>query len=57
LGLIEPDGIDELRHVIRSRRSFDSVPIRLRMSDEDVARFAVRRFEFPGVDIKTRQTR
>jgi len=33
------------------------VPIRLHMSDEDVARFAVRRFEFPGVDIKTRQTR
>ena len=27
------------------------------MSEEDVARFAVRRFEFPGVDIKTRQTR
>src|SRR5256885_8620780 len=27
------------------------------MSDEDVARFAVRRFEFPGLDIKTRQTR
>jgi penicillin-binding protein 2 len=33
------------------------VPIRLRMSDEDVARFAVHRFEFRGVDIKTRQTR
>src|SRR6202034_4280149 len=33
------------------------VPIRLHMSDEDVARFAVRRFEFPGLDIKTRQTR
>jgi penicillin-binding protein 2 len=33
------------------------VPIRLRMSDEDVARFAVRRFEFPGLDIRTRQTR
>ncbi len=27
------------------------------MSDEDVARFAVRRFDFPGLDIKTRQTR
>ena len=27
------------------------------MSDEEVARFAVRRFEFPGLDIKTRQTR
>ena len=27
------------------------------MSDEDVAKFAVRRFEFQGLDIKTRQTR
>ncbi len=43
----------------RSARAapFDSVPIRLRMSEEDIARFAVRRFEFPGVDIETRQTR
>ncbi|HYL72231.1 MAG TPA: penicillin-binding protein 2, partial [Candidatus Dormibacteraeota bacterium] len=38
-------------------RRFDSVPIRLRMSDDDVARFAVQRFEFPGINIKTRQTR
>ena len=43
--------------MILSRRSFDSVPVRLRMTDEDVARFAVHRFEFPGLDIKTRQTR
>ena len=57
LGLIDPDSVDELRRMIRSRRPFDSVPVRLRMSDEDVARFAVRRFEFPGLDIKTRQTR
>jgi penicillin-binding protein 2 len=57
LGLIEADGVDELRRTIRSRRPFDSVPVRLRMSDEDVARFAVHRFEFPGLDIKTRQTR
>jgi penicillin-binding protein 2 len=27
------------------------------MTEEDIARFAVRRFEFPGFDIKTRQTR
>jgi penicillin-binding protein 2 len=57
LGLIDADAVDELRRMIRSRRPFDSVPVRLRMSDEDVARFAVRRFEFPGLDIKTRQTR
>src|ERR1700685_361758 len=57
LGLIEADSVNELRRTIRSRRPFDSVPVVLRMSDEDVARFAVRRFEYPGLDIKTRQTR
>ena len=57
LGLVPPDDLPELRRAIKSRRPFDSVPVRLRMSEEDVARFAVRRFEFPGVDIKTRQTR
>src|SRR5580693_6447736 len=57
LGLIRAEDVDELERTIESSRRFDSVPIRLRMSDEDVARFAVRRFEFPGLDIKTRQTR
>lgn len=57
LGLIRPEDVDELTRTIASSRSFDSVPVRLHMSDEDVARFAVRRFEFPGLDIKTRQTR
>jgi penicillin-binding protein 2 len=57
LNLIPPDDVADVKRTIRARRAFDSVPIRLRMSDEDVARFAVRRFEFPGVDIKTRQTR
>src|SRR5579871_5630025 len=57
LGILRPEDLDELVRTIKSRRSFDSVPIRLRMSDEDVARFAVRRFEYPGLDIRTRQTR
>jgi penicillin-binding protein 2 len=57
LDLIRAEDVDELKKTIRSRRAFDSVPVRLRMSDEDVARFAVRRFEFQGVDIRTRQTR
>ena len=57
LGLIRAEDVGEIERTIESSRTFDSVPIRLRMSDEDVARFAVRRFEFPGLDIKTRQTR
>jgi penicillin-binding protein 2 len=55
--LLRAEDLDELERTIASSRRFDSVPIRLRMSDEDAARFAVRRFEFPGLDIKTRQTR
>src|SRR5580704_5410496 len=57
LDLVRPEDVGEIVRTIESSRTFDSVPIRLRMSDEDVARFAVRRFEFPGLDIKTRQTR
>ncbi|HEX4619148.1 MAG TPA: penicillin-binding protein 2 [Steroidobacteraceae bacterium] len=57
LGLLRAEEIEELKRTIDSSRSFDSVPIRLRMSDDDVASFAVRRFEFQGIDIKTRQTR
>jgi penicillin-binding protein 2 len=57
IGLIAPDEIDSTRRAIKSRRGFDSVPIRLRLSEEEIARFAVRRFEFPGVDIRTRLAR
>ena len=57
IGMLAAEDLPEVRRTILSRRSFDSVPIRLRMSDEDVARFAVQRFEFPGVNIETRQTR
>jgi penicillin-binding protein 2 len=57
LNLIRAEDVDEIERTIDSSRTFDSVPIRLRMSDEDIATFAVHRFEFPGLDIKTRQTR
>ncbi len=32
----------------------DSLPIRTRLTDEEVARFAVNRYRFPGVDIQAR---
>ena len=35
-------------------RSFDSLPIRTRLSDEEVARFVAQRYRFPGVDVKAR---
>jgi penicillin-binding protein 2 len=57
IGLLEADDLDDTRRLIASRRAFESVPIRLRLADEDIAAFAVRRFEFPGVDIATRLAR
>lgn len=35
-------------------RNFDSLPIRTRLSDEEVARFTAQRYRFPGVEIKAR---
>lgn len=55
--LIEPERIDELRELIRSNRRFDSIPIRKRLDDQEVARFAVDRPRFPGVEIRARLTR
>ena len=57
LGLIDADEVTETKHMILARRSFDTVPVKLRLTDEEIGRFAVHRFEFPGVDLATRQTR
>jgi penicillin-binding protein 2 len=56
-GLIAAEDLDQLKAVIRTHRSFDAIPIRQRLSDADVARFAVERPRFPGVEIRARLTR
>jgi penicillin-binding protein 2 len=35
-------------------KNIDSIPIRTRLSDTEVAKFAAQRFRFPGVEIKAR---
>lgn len=57
VGLVERTDIPRLRKDIRSRRSFDSVPIKLQLTEEELARFAARRHDFPGVEIVPRLTR
>ncbi len=42
------------RKLLEESKSFESLPLLTRLSDEDVARFAAQRFRFPGVDIKAR---
>lgn len=57
IDVLPEDDLDDTRKLVKSRRGFESVPIRLRLTEEEIARFAVHRFEFPGVDIATRLTR
>jgi penicillin-binding protein 2 len=42
------------RKLLAETRNAESLPIRTRLSDEEVARFAANRYRFPGVEIKAR---
>jgi len=42
------------KKLMEESKSFESVPIRTRLTDAEVARFAAQRFRFPGVEIKAR---
>lgn len=44
----------KFKRLMDDSKSFESIPIRSRLSDEEVARFAAQRYRFPGVDIKAR---
>ena len=39
---------------LEESKSLESLPIRTKLSDEEVARFTAQRFRFPGVEIKAR---
>jgi penicillin-binding protein 2 len=55
-GLIEITAKDRrrFRKLLEESKDFESLPIKTRLSDEEVARFAVNAFRFPGVEIKAR---
>ena len=42
------------RKLVAEIRNAESLPIRTRLTDEEVARFAANRYRFPGVEIKAR---
>lgn len=60
LGKVVPLGQDDLdafkKELAQSRR-FDSVPLRLHLTEDEIDRFAVNRWRFPGVDVVPYLTR
>ena len=46
---LSPEDIDRFERTRKATRSFRAVTLKLRISDEEAARFAVDRWRFPGV--------
>ena len=51
---IEPRDRKRFRSLLAESKNFESVPIRTRLTDDEVARFTAQRFRFPGVDVQAR---
>ncbi|WP_240498774.1 penicillin-binding protein 2 [Thauera propionica] len=54
---IEPRDRRRFAKLLEESRNFESVPVRSRLSDEEVARITAHRYRFPGVEVKARLLR
>ena len=48
---IEAESIDRFYRLLQGKRQFERVPLKLSMSEEEVARFSARRHNFHGIEI------
>jgi penicillin-binding protein 2 len=51
---VSPRDRRRFRKLQEESKNFESLPIRTRLTEEEVARFAVNRYRFPGFEIKAR---
>jgi penicillin-binding protein 2 len=54
---ITPRDQRRFRKLLEESHRFDSLPLRTRLTDEEVARFTVQRYRFPGVEVRARLLR
>jgi penicillin-binding protein 2 len=54
---ITPADIERFQGMLKKKRPFQSVPLRYRLNEEEVARVSVNRHRFPGADVHARLTR
>ncbi len=57
LNLVEAADVSRLKKLIANSLRFKPVTLRLRLSDEEIASFAIQRPRFPGVDFRPRLVR
>ncbi|MFP5392859.1 MAG: penicillin-binding protein 2, partial [Gammaproteobacteria bacterium] len=51
---IQPKDRKRFKTLLAESKSFASVPLRTRLTDDEVARFTAQRFRFPGVEVQAR---
>ena len=51
---VTPSQRKRFRKLQQESKSFESIPLRSRLTDDEVARFAAQRYRFPGMEIKAR---
>jgi len=51
---IQPRDRRRYKRLLEESKSFESLPVRTKLTDEEVARFMAQRFRFPGVDVRAR---
>ncbi len=54
---LDEDDIERFRKALKNGRSFDGIPLKFNLSEEDIARLAVERPRLPGVEVQARLTR
>ena len=54
---LSEDDITRFHATRKGKRSYEGVPLRLKLSEEEIARFSVSRWAFPGVDVVPYLTR
>src|SRR5271163_3830005 len=57
IGLLHADEVGAIRRTILVHKVYESVPIKLLLNEQEMALFAVHRFQFTGVDIRARLAR
>lgn len=57
IGLLRGEEVINIRRTVLLHKVYESVPVKLLLNEEEMARFAVHRFQFSGVDIRARLAR
>ncbi|MES2141796.1 MAG: penicillin-binding protein 2 [Pseudomonadota bacterium] len=54
---IDPDDLKQFERQRRLHHRFEPIPLRVKLSEEEVAKFSIERYHFPGVSIQAQMIR